>query len=146
MKKFILVLLPVAALAQSPDEQAMRAASVKFSSDYVRGDFQSMTDAYTEDALVMAPSRDAIVGKNGILKFWETTTAPASHESVPERIIIEGNVAHDYGYYYVQSQKPGEPAGPVNSAKYYIRWQKGSDGKWRMAIDMWNSRKTGWTK
>jgi len=142
----ILLLLPLSALAQSADELAIRKASQQFSADYVRGDFQAMTNCYTRDALVMAPSRDAITGHTAILEFWKTTTVPVAHESMPEKIVIEGNTAHDYGYFYVQSQKPGETPGPVSSAKYYIRWQKGTDGVWRMAVDMWNSRKSGWTR
>lgn len=144
--KLILLLTPLAALAQSADEQAIRKASLQFSADYVRGDFTSMTDHYTEDGLVMAPGRDAMTGKAAILEFWRTTTVPIKHESTPEKIIVEGSTAHDYGYYYVQTQKPGEPPGALNSAKYYIQWRKGTDGHWRMAIDMWNSRQPGWKR
>ncbi len=143
---FLLLLLPVLAKAQTPDEIAIRKASAQFSANYVRGDFQAMADQYTENAVVMAPAREVMVGRAAILEFWKSTTPPVSHESVPEKIEIDGTVAHDYGYFFTQSQKPGEPPGPLNSAKYYIRWQKGADGVWRMALDMWNSRKPGWSR
>jgi ketosteroid isomerase-like protein len=143
---FLLLLLPVLSKAQTPDERAVRKASAQFSSNYVRGDFQGMTEQYTEDAVVMAPARDVLVGRAAILEFWKGTTVPVLHESVPEKIEIDGGIAHDYGYFFTQSQKPGEAPGPVNSAKYYIRWQKGTDGVWRMALDMWNSRKPGWSR
>jgi ketosteroid isomerase-like protein len=146
MMKLILFLAPLTILAQSTDEQAIRKASLQFSANYVRGDFAAMTNHYTDDALVMAPGREAITGKTAILEFWKTTTVPLNHESVPEKIVIEGDVAHDHGYFYVQTQKPGEPAGPLNSAKYYIQWKKGSDGQWRMAVDMWNTRQPGWKR
>lgn len=146
LRSLFLSLISMAAFAQSPDELAIRKASREFSADYVRGDFQAMTDRYTDDAVLMAPARDVLSGRTAILEFWKGTTVPATHESVPERIIIEGNTAHDYGYFYVQTQKPGEPPGPVNSAKYYIRWQKGADGAWRMALDMWNTRQAGWKR
>lgn len=142
----ILFLIPTAVFGQSADELAIRNASREFSAEYVRGDFQAMTARYTEDAILMAPSRDVRTGREAILEFWKGTTVPFTHESVPERIIIENNSAHDYGYFYVQTQKPGEPPGPVTSAKYYIRWQKDADGVWRMALDMWNSRQTGWKR
>lgn len=146
MRILLLLFLPLVSFCQSADETAIRKASQQFSAHYINGDFQAMTNTYTDNALVMAPSRDAIAGKDAILAFWKTTTVPVTHESVPEKIIIEGNVAHDYGYFYVQTQKPGEPVSSVSSAKYYIRWEKGADGAWRMAVDMWNSRKTGWTR
>ena len=112
MMKLILFLAPLTILAQSTDEQAIRKASLQFSANYVRGDFAAMTNHYTDDALVMAPGREAITGKTAILEFWKTTTVPLNHESVPEKIVIEGDVAHDHGYFYVHTQKPGEPAGP----------------------------------
>ncbi len=146
MLKLFFLFLPITLLAQSRDEEQIRKASAKFSADYVRGDFVAMTNCYTDDALVMAPGRDALVGKATILEFWKTTTVPLTHESFPEKITIEGDQAHDYGYFYVQTQKPGEPPGPLNSAKYYIRWKKGSDGVWRMAFDMWNTRMAGWKR
>lgn len=146
LKTLLILILPITLFGQSSDESAIRKASQKFSADYVKGDFESMTRCYTENAVVMAPSRDVLTGHEAILAFWRTTTVPITHESVPEKIVVEGNIAHDYGYFYVQTQKTGEPAGPVNSAKYYIRWEKGADGTWRMAFDMWNSRKPGWTR
>ncbi|MBL7850547.1 MAG: DUF4440 domain-containing protein [Cyclobacteriaceae bacterium] len=146
MLRLLFFLAPLTTLAQSSDEQLIRKASRQFSADYVRGDFVAMSEHYTEEALVMAPGRDALVGKAAILEFWQTTTVPLTHESVPEKIVIEGDVAYDYGYFYVQTQKPGEPPGPTNSAKYYIRWKKGSDGVWRMAFDMWNSRSANWKR
>lgn len=142
----LLLTFPLALFSQSSDEDAIRKASQKFSADYVKGDFESMTKCYTVDAVIMAPSRDVITGHEAILAFWKTTTIPATHESVSEKIVVEGSTAHDYGYFYAQTQKPGETVGPVSSAKYYIRWEKGVDGNWRMALDMWNSRKQGWTK
>jgi len=146
LRILILLTLPLALFAQSSDETAIRKTSQKFSADYIKGDFESMTKCYTENAVIMAPSRDVLTGHEAILAFWKTTTIPIVHESAPEKIVVEGNIAHDYGYFYTQTQKPGEVAGPVSSAKYYIRWEKGVDGNWRMALDMWNSRKQGWTK
>jgi ketosteroid isomerase-like protein len=146
MLRLLFFLAPLAALAQSTDEQLIRKASVQFSADYVRGDFAAMANHYTEEGLVMAPGRDAMTGKAAILEFWKTTTVPMKHESVSEKIVIEGSTAHDYGYFYVQTQKPGESAGALNSAKYYIQWRKGTDGQWRMAVDMWNSRQAGWKR
>lgn len=138
-----LLLIPVSIHAQSTDEVAIRDLSRKFSADYVKGDFQSMARCYSDDAILLAPGRDVIIGREAILDFWRGTSIPMSHESIPDRIVIENDVAHDYGYYYVQTKKSGEP---LFSSKYYIRWVKGADGSWRMDLDMWNSRQSGWRR
>jgi ketosteroid isomerase-like protein len=141
---FIIILtFSVQVFSQSGDEKAIRAASAKFSSDYVAGDFRAMADAYTANAVLMAPAREIITGRENIFMFWNglpKTSALLKHKVVPERIFINGNEAHDHGYFYTQSQKPGEEPGPVLSAKYYILWEKDGIGVWRMKMDMWNSR------
>lgn len=139
-------ILPYTSLAQESDEAAIRHESAQFSASYVAGDFEAMTNHYTEDAILMSPARDVIEGRKGILAFWQSTTKPVMHRSEPDRIVIEGNLAHDYGYFYTQSQKPGEVVGPVASAKYYILWAKDAQGRWRMKMDMWNSRRPDWNK
>lgn len=140
------VMLPCAGLAQESDEAIIRRASAQFSASYIAGDFEAMTNHYTDDAILMSPARDVIEGRKGILAFWQSTTKPVMHRSEPDRIVIEGNLAHDYGYFYTQSQKSGEAVGPIASAKYYILWAKDAQGRWRMKMDMWNSRSAGWNK
>jgi len=138
--------VPFAAFSQESDEATIRRESAQFSANYIKGDFEAMTHQYSEDAVLMSPGRDAIVGHAAILAFWQSTTRPVVHKSTPERIVVEGNLAHDYGYFFSQSQKAGEAPGPMGSAKYYILWTKSADGRWRMKMDMWNSRRADWNK
>lgn len=134
--------------AQSKDHREIIQQSAQFSAYYVQGNFKGMADTYTEDALLFPPGKDIVVGKAAILSFWENLpkTILLSHKTVPEKIIIKGKEAHDYGYYFVQSQKEGEAPGPVFSAKYYIIWVKDKDRGWKMKMDMWNSRNADWNK
>lgn len=141
-----LILVLSNGFAQDLNDIAIRKESTAFSANYVAGDFTAMTNAYTEDAVLMPPSRDVVIGKKAIGEFWNASSRPIMHKCVPDRIVIDGNTAHDYGYFFTQSQKPGEEPGPVYSAKYYILWAKDSLGKWRMKMDMWNSRRSDWNK
>jgi ketosteroid isomerase-like protein len=140
------IFIPLSLFGQISDEELIRKESAQFSSNYVAGSFEAMMNQYTETAVLMPPARDAISGHGAILDFWKQTTKPVMHRAEPVRIVVEGNLAHDFGYFFVQSQKPGEQPGPVSSAKYYILWTKGADGIWKMKMDMWNSRRTDWNK
>lgn len=143
---FLFATLTGSLAAQHADQDVIKRLSAEFSAHYVQGNFQAMADRYTEDAILMPPGSEVVAGKNSILEFWMTTTLPSMHKSVPEKIIVEGSTAHDYGYYYVQSQKPGEEPGPVFSAKYYILWVMDASGEWKIKMDMWNSRNADWNK
>lgn len=149
MKKIfylMVVLVPVSGWAQQAEEIAIRKESATFSANYINGNFEAMSRQYMTDAVLMPPARDVLTGTKAILEFWNGTTRPIMHRSEPVAIVVEGNSAHDYGYFYTQSQKPGEEPGPVFSAKYYILWTKDPQGQWKMKVDMWNSRRTDWNR
>jgi ketosteroid isomerase-like protein len=122
-------------------------ASVQFSANYIKGDFRAMAETYTNDALLFPPGKDVIIGKENILKYWENLpkTTILMHKSVSEKLVFKGKEVHDYGYYFVQSQKENEAPNPVYSAKYYIIWIT-ENGEWKMKLDMWNGRNPDWNK
>ncbi len=141
MKRKLLTLwfaaLAVVGCAQADEARKIPELSAKFSADYMRGDFEAMSDAYSADAVLMAPGRDVVIGKEAILEFWKTTSIPLLHKSVPDTLIIHSpSEIHDFGYFFTQR----DAASPVFSAKYYIIWRRSADGEWKMYMDMWNSR------
>lgn len=134
--------------AQENDIINIKKTSTEFSQNYIKGDFQALANAYTDSALLFPPSRDVIVGRKAIFDFWKglpSSSTLLSHRSEPERIIVSGNEAHDYGYYYTETQKSGESEIKRFSAKYYILWIKTDQG-WKMKMDMWNSRDSNWNQ
>ena len=81
----------------------------------------------------------AITGRPAILRYW---TLPPNrritrHVLIPDRIVIIGDVAHDYGRFEVSGETDGKPWGP-SFGKYVVIWRRGTDGVWRMYLDMWN--------
>lgn len=121
------------------DSVAILAAARAFSAAYVRGDADSMTALYTEDAAIFPDNRPAIVGRPGIRSYW---TLPANrriarHVLMPDRVEIVGDVAHDYGRFEIAGETDGAPWGP-SYGKYVVVWRRGADGQWRMFLDMWN--------
>jgi ketosteroid isomerase-like protein len=113
----------------------------KFSENYLNGDFAAISKTYSDSAILMAPATDIIIGRTNIYSYWSNLpkTKLVSHKSLPEKIILKGNEAWEYGYYFVQSKKSDGSLNPIYSAKYFIIWTKES-GEWKIKMDMWNSR------
>lgn len=130
---------------QSADERkvidALAQISKQFSAAYMQGDAEKMTSLYTDDAVIFPGNSDLIRGKQAIRKYW--TLAPGRtithHKITAVEIKITGDFAYDYGYYEISGANNGEAWGP-NYGKYLIVWKRGSDGAWKMHLDMWNSR------
>ena len=121
------------------DSLAIVAAANAFSAAYMRGDADSMAALYTEDAAIFPDGSPAIVGRKPIRRYW--TLAPnrriTHHALMPDRIEIVGDVAHDYGRFRIAGEADGTPWGP-SFGKYVVVWRRGTDGQWRMYLDMWN--------
>ncbi len=123
---------------RADDAEAIRAASARFSQAFVDGDAQTMAETYTEDGVLMPPGREAIDDPESILAYW--TLRPGrkitAHASIPIEIVVDGDHAFDRGHYEIAGETNGNPWGPRRGT-YLIVWERGDDGRWRMAVDMW---------
>jgi ketosteroid isomerase-like protein len=134
-------LLPGTGGAQTAtDSAAIHEASRQFSAAYVRGDAAAMVAFYTDDAVIFPERADMITGREAIRRYW--TLRPGAritrHAATPARIIVQGDIAHDYGNYEVRGERDGQPWGPF-LGKYVIVWRREPSG-WKMQLDIWNSR------
>ena len=134
-------LIPLISHAQeSAILDTLSAQAEAFSEAYMRGDAEAMAAIYTDDAAIFPGGRDIIKGRAAIRDYW---TLPEGfevvhHRILPEEVRAEGDMAYDYGYYEFQGRRDGE-AGDLTTGKYLVVWQRGTDGVWRMHLDMWNS-------
>jgi ketosteroid isomerase-like protein len=132
--------VPAAAQARS-DSAAIHEQSRRFSAAYVRGDAAAMVQTYVTDAVIFPDRSEMLAGHDAIRRYW--TLAPGRritrHVSTPTRIVVEGNLAYDYGVYEIAGERDGTAWGPTRG-KYVIVWRREADGVWRMQLDMWNSR------
>lgn len=118
-------------------EIVIRENSRRFSKAYEAGDYQTMTDLYTEDGSIFPPNTPIISGKAGILKRWTLPegTRILSHKATPTEIIINGNYAYDFGVYEGISE---DAEGRYEwEGKYVIVW-KYTGSNWKMHLDIWN--------
>ena len=134
-----------AASAQSPSqssadaEAAIRLQSERFSQAYVNEDFDTLIGIYAADGMGAPSGRDFIRGREALRAYW---TLPEGvdvthHRATPERLVVDGRHAYDWGRYEGASGPVGAPR-PFGG-KYLITWVLDDDGVWRIANDMWNS-------
>lgn len=121
------------------DSIAIAEAARAFSAAYVQGDPAAMADAYTEDAVIFPDRVAAISGRQAIQEYW---TLPdnrriTQHRILADDVVIHGDVAYDHGRFTISGTTDGVAWGP-SWGKYVVVWIKGSDGKWRMQLDIWN--------
>lgn len=126
--------------ASADDIEAITAQSRRLSEAYMRGDSESLVSLYTPDGVAIPGGRDFVRGTEALHALWSVPEGRAilRHRSVPTEIEVDGDHAYDWGYYEGQAAQDGEPLDPFKGA-YVIVWERGDDGVWRIAVDMWNS-------
>ena len=136
---------PPAERVEVVDEQAVRDTLAQlagqFSQAYMEGDVDAMMALYTDDAVVFPGNAEYIQGQEAVRRYW---TLPEGrrithHKITPVAVDLSGNMASDFGHYEVSGVNGDQAWGP-SYGKYLIVWKRGDDGRWRMHLDMWNSR------
>lgn len=121
------------------DVTAIVAQARAFSAAYVAGDTEALVAIYAKDGIAAPGGRDFVRGREALRAFWQVRPGVAirEHRLLPEELWIDGDLAYDWGYFEGVSQREGaEPS--AFGGKYLVVWQRGADGVWRMANDMWN--------
>jgi ketosteroid isomerase-like protein len=153
LPRLLLLALCIGSLACQPateqretlDEQAvidtLASLARQFSQAYIEGDVHAMTALYTDDAVLFPGNSEYIRGKDAIARYW---TLPEGrrithHKLIPVEVEVSATMASDFGHYEISGENDGAAWGPVYG-KYVVVWKRGADGRWRMHLDMWNSR------
>jgi len=111
----------------------------QFSQAYIEGDARSMAALYTDAAVLFPNNAEYIRGKEAIERYW---TLPEGRRITHHKLIsieVSGAMASDFGHYEISGENGGVAWGP-SYGKYVVVWKQGKDGRWRMHLDMWNSR------
>ena len=124
----------------SDDEAAILAQSARLSEAYVEGDIDALVALYTEDGVAVPGNRDFVRGHDALRTLWALPEGRTilRHTARPTDFRVDGDHAYDWGYFEGQAAQDGAPLDPFRGA-YVIVWERGEDGVWRIAADMWNS-------
>jgi uncharacterized protein (TIGR02246 family) len=144
MKKLLalLVLTACSTAMQSADaESAIRAADPDFAAAMNRMDMASVMTHYADDAVLLPPNAPAVHGKAAIQQFWTglLSTAKFRVALTPDSVMQSGDLAVEVGHYDLNITPPAGGASMQDKGKYSVTWRRQTDGKWRIAVDMFSS-------
>lgn len=116
-------------------DAGVRQGRADFKEAFNKQDAASLAMVFTEEATLMPPNMPLLTGRAGIQSFWQAGfTRGLSHiEKTPVYIEVLGDTAIEMNRYVVTV---GERK---VQGKDMLVWRRGTDGKWRIAADIWNN-------
>lgn len=113
----------------------------KFSKAYDDLDAKAVADLYTGNAAYLSPGSEIRIGNDRILesftRSFESVKNRKERRSIRFRIFqreVVGDLGYDVGIYTLTATgSDGESR--TDRGKYVVVTKKGSDGKWRFAVD-----------
>ena len=119
------------------DAAAIRQADLDFVMHSVAGDWDALAALYTEDAVVMPPNQEVVIGRSAIRDLFSALTfSEFSLETV--EMDGRGDLVFARGIYsWTVAVGEGEPV--ADHGKWLTIWRKQADGRWLLSQDIWNS-------
>jgi len=118
-------------------EQAVRDADAEWSKVAGAKDLDKTVSFYADDAIVLPPNQAAVTTKTGIRDLWKgllDSLTEISWKTTRVELAKSGDMAFLVGSYELTMKD-----GTKDKGKYCEVWKKQSDGKWKVATDMFSS-------
>lgn len=120
------------------DEQAIRDAHQALDRAALARDWDAHAALYTDSAVVLPPDHAPVVGPDAIVTYLSNGPPIVGGEIELLEVEVRGDLAYVRGQYVMTVMLPdGDSA--TGSGNMLEIWFKGSDGRWRLARDIWNS-------
>ncbi len=142
---WILTVLALAACNAAPpslteaDRAAIKEVSDEFTRSFTAGDVPGMLKLYSDDATLMPTGVPAQKGRPAIEAFLLALPKVTEIVLTPEEIDGRGDLAFVRGTYRITMEIPGAPGPVTETGKYVEIWRKQADGKWLVAVNIFNS-------
>jgi uncharacterized protein (TIGR02246 family) len=133
MSAVLLALSGCASMDRS--DAGVQQGMAAFRDAFNKHDAASLAMTYTEDARLMPFNVPMLTGRTGIQSFWQARfNQGLSHiEKTPIEVQVLGDTAVEMSRYVVTL---GERK---VQGKDMLVWRRGTDGRWRIAADIWNN-------
>ncbi len=136
----VLLLTPGAARADWFEGKVEKAVA-HFVEVFNTGDAIALAELYGADAVVMAPNAGPLEGRAAIQEFWGGFFGAMSAFDIQLSVTAaerNGTLGYSRGDYTLSFTPQGGESGS-EAGKYALVWKRGPNGKWQIAIDIWNS-------
>src|SRR5262245_5296490 len=100
------------------------------------GDPAAAAAVAPDDGVILPAGGPVQSGRPALLEFFKTRTLPGLLKQVdirPVQVLGCGQYAYDWGHFRWETT-----AGARDSTKYLWVWRQEADGRWRLAVAMWN--------
>jgi uncharacterized protein (TIGR02246 family) len=118
---------------------AIVSANQRFMDAFRRGDAAGVAALYTEDAKLLPPDNQMMIGPLAIQSFWQGAMSMGIKEAKLETLEVESrdDLAYEIGRYELMIQPQGGES-ITGIGKYVVVW-KNQDGAWKLHVDIWNA-------
>ena len=124
------------------------ARSRQFVDNLKKRDFAALAELYTNDAVMMPPGANIIMGKGNIQSYWQKMSDEMEDVAVRDRqrgsVWAPTRFARSAGFGCGRNrslppamEQPGAQDQQQRAAKYVFLWQK-VGGDWKMVASIWN--------
>lgn len=120
------------------DKQAIRDAHQALDRAALARDWDAHAALYTDSAVVLPPDHAPVVGPDAIVTYLSNGPPIVVGEIELLEVEVRGDLAYVRGQYVMTVMLPDGDSATGNGNMLEI-WFKGSDGRWRLARDIWNS-------
>jgi len=122
------------------DVQAIKDTERQWNQDFAAKDAAKLAGHYTDDAVLMIPGMDAMVGKDAIQKdVQEMVKDPAlsiSFQSSKVDVASSGDLAYTRGTYTMTMTDPKTKKPVTDHGSYVTDYRKQPDGSWKAVADI----------
>lgn len=122
------------------DIAAIKALGPALDNAALDGDWKTLVELFTEDAVLMGPNNPLIKGRSALMELIESLGISFTEHKV-EFVEVDGYGDIAYGRaIWAETVRIKGVAEPIREeGKILAIFRKQPDGSWLMAVEMWNS-------
>jgi uncharacterized protein (TIGR02246 family) len=127
---------------KGPDlKTKIEAANQLWVAAFNKGDSSALAALYTDQATVLPPGGDMVIGHDNLLKFWKDTIQSGLKVTSLTTVSVErhGMIAKEIGRLAAEAPNADKKMVPMEG-KYVVVWRE-VKGTWKLDADIWNLNK-----
>ena len=127
---------------RAADAAAIRALDEQWSATAAKNDLAGTVAFYADDAVLLPPNAPIAADAKAIRDSWGSLLGPntsVSWKVTKVDVAQSGDLGYLYGTYSLSIKDPKGGAPVQDTGKMVEIWKKQSDGKWKCAVDTYNS-------